>query len=220
MNKGIWIIGDVHGEYDMLIGLIAKLPQDAKICFVGDLIDRGKKSAEVVNFIIENKYDCVLGNHEIMMIESLNDSYAKELWELSGGKQTLESYTKFEDDIFTLHIEYFKQLPYFLYYEMKNNKPLVVSHSYIHDVWVDKEHLYTQYDGKSILWQHMHNKKLFHPTKEVANNLFNIFGHSVLKKPYVKEYFAMIDTGATYKNKVGLGKLSAIHYPSLKIIDF
>ena len=37
-----YIIGDVHGCYDTLMALIAKLPEDAEIVFVGDLIDRGK----------------------------------------------------------------------------------------------------------------------------------------------------------------------------------
>jgi serine/threonine protein phosphatase 1 len=63
------VIGDVHGGFDTLIKLIEKLPND-NICFVGDLIDRGPKSAQVVDFVIENNYDCVLGNHEELMIHS------------------------------------------------------------------------------------------------------------------------------------------------------
>jgi len=36
-----YIIGDIHGEYQVLLKLIEKLPKDAKLIFVGDLIDKG-----------------------------------------------------------------------------------------------------------------------------------------------------------------------------------
>jgi len=46
----IYLIGDVHGCYKTLCALIDRLPRgaDSKICFVGDLIDRGNGSFEVV----------------------------------------------------------------------------------------------------------------------------------------------------------------------------
>ena len=44
-----YIIGDVHGHYDTLMRLVDRLPQDAELIFVGDLIDRGSQSAEVVD---------------------------------------------------------------------------------------------------------------------------------------------------------------------------
>ena len=71
--KNIYIIGDVHGCYKTLLALINKLPNkfDSKICFVGDLIDRGSNSKEIIKLIRDNNYDCVLGNHESYMIDSL-----------------------------------------------------------------------------------------------------------------------------------------------------
>ena len=51
--ENIYIIGDVHGCYRSLLALIEQLPRkfDSKICFVGDLIDRGPASADVVEFV-------------------------------------------------------------------------------------------------------------------------------------------------------------------------
>ena len=60
------IIGDVHGCYKTLIALIEKLPKDRNITFVGDLIDRGPGSKDVVEFVRKNNYRCVRGNHEDM----------------------------------------------------------------------------------------------------------------------------------------------------------
>ena len=65
----IYIIGDVHGCYKTLLALIKKLPKDIRICFVGDLIDRGENSKNVVEFIKSNNYDCILGNHKQMFAE-------------------------------------------------------------------------------------------------------------------------------------------------------
>lgn len=64
------IIGDVHGCIDELRNLLRTLvltPED-QIIFVGDLVDKGPRSAEVVAKVrqLSNHYDVVLveGNHE------------------------------------------------------------------------------------------------------------------------------------------------------------
>jgi len=59
-----YIIGDIHGEYQTLLALVAKLPKDAKLIFVGDLIDRGLQSRELVEYIRKNNHQVVRGNHE------------------------------------------------------------------------------------------------------------------------------------------------------------
>lgn len=98
-----YIIGDVHGNFDTLKTLIAKLPLNSEIIFVGDLVDRGLNSKEVLEFIRINNYKSVLGNHERMMIDygtSVIKNYPKHHymnyylsdWLYNGGKQTLISY--------------------------------------------------------------------------------------------------------------------------------
>lgn len=71
MEEQLYIIGDVHGCYKTLLSLIKKLPKNAKLCFVGDLCDRGKNSKEVIAFVKSNNYDCVLGNHELFLLRIL-----------------------------------------------------------------------------------------------------------------------------------------------------
>ncbi len=69
------IIGDVHGCYDELLELIKLLgyqkteehlfhTDGRQLVFVGDYIDRGPKSLEVLDFV--RSYGClvVLGNHD------------------------------------------------------------------------------------------------------------------------------------------------------------
>jgi serine/threonine protein phosphatase 1 len=222
-KDGIWIVGDVHGEYEKLLKLIEKLPKNVQICFVGDLIDRGEKSAEVVELILSNDYFCVLGNHELMMIKSVKDKQDESIWQSNGGKATLRSYDKYDNNILTSHMVFLESLPYFFYFDVEYHKPLVVSHSYIHHVWIDEKYKYSQHDSEDILWRHMYKKEYFDRDKEIQSGIFNIFGHSPVREVIVTDTYAMIDTGATYKSEKnledGFGNLSAIHYPSLKIIS-
>ena len=52
--ENIYIISDIHGCYKTLLALIDQFPnkQNSKIVFVGDLIDRGKNSCEVVELLL------------------------------------------------------------------------------------------------------------------------------------------------------------------------
>ena len=55
-QKRTYVIGDVHGEYKTLLALIAKLPKNAQLIFVGDLIDRGEYSADIIHFVRKNNH--------------------------------------------------------------------------------------------------------------------------------------------------------------------
>jgi serine/threonine protein phosphatase 1 len=76
------VIGDIHGELDALTFLLEQLeqnhevsPENHHIVFVGDLVDRGSRSAEVVS-LVRSMADrgaayCVLGNHDEMFLQVL-----------------------------------------------------------------------------------------------------------------------------------------------------
>lgn len=83
------VIGDVHGCYNTLLALIAQLPKDSDLCFVGDLIDRGPDSKKVLDFVIEGKHQCVLGNHELMMLDAFKESHSPYVWLNNGGWATI-----------------------------------------------------------------------------------------------------------------------------------
>ena len=211
MKKEIWVIGDVYGELDLLKKLINKLPKNADICFTGiDLIDRGGESLEVIKFIMQNGYDCVSGNHEIMMNRL---DYSK--WLRNGGQATIDSFDRGSKLETNKAKEFISSLPYFNYYNFKNHIPLVVSHSYIHNIWNGEDFAYDERVLLDTTWRHMKHLMQFNLDKESKNNIYNIFGHTIIKKPIIYKHWTMIDTGA-YKSN---GALSAISYPSLNIIS-
>lgn len=87
-SANIFFIGDVHGEYDMMMDAL-KLAgyeegRDYVFC-VGDLIDRGPKNLQVLaKFLYNPKFRSVRGNHDEFMIQ---DDYAN--WMYNGGSWTI-----------------------------------------------------------------------------------------------------------------------------------
>lgn len=112
------IIGDVHGHYDGLLKLIdlLALSEVDHIYFLGDLVDRGPHSCQVVEFVRNQGYACLRGNHEELMIAACNrerqDYVSFQLWASCGGQETLESYES--PDLLQDHIEWFRTLPTYL----------------------------------------------------------------------------------------------------------
>jgi serine/threonine protein phosphatase 1 len=95
----IFAISDIHGriiELNNLLDFIEFQPTDM-IVFLGDYIDRGSNSFEVIERLIEikrlvpNSY-FLMGNHEEMAIASKDDSDIFEYWMKYGGDKTLNSY--------------------------------------------------------------------------------------------------------------------------------
>jgi len=98
--KNYWFIGDIHGEIgllDSLLDAILKYKPD-HITFLGDYIDRGPHSRKVVDRIMgmEVPVTCLMGNHELMMLNAMEDSIygnnPMELWYRNGGEATLLSF--------------------------------------------------------------------------------------------------------------------------------
>ena len=117
MSRRIFF-GDIHGHYDGLIRLVAMIAptEQDQLHFVGDLIDRGPKSAQVVEFVRKGNYPCVLGNHEHLLLNAFPDSDphlgAFQGWLNSGGQPTLTSYPSTE--ALLEHVEWLKTLPLYI----------------------------------------------------------------------------------------------------------
>src|SRR5690349_21020660 len=91
-------IGDVHGcahALDALLEAIAPGPEDCLV-FLGDLVDQGRDSREVLDRILEIRARCqvilIEGNHEQMMLAARESEPALRYWEVCGGVATLNSY--------------------------------------------------------------------------------------------------------------------------------
>jgi len=89
-------IGDIHGCLEPLEKLVGQLPEEAELVFLGDYVDRGPNSAQVIEFIkkLSKKRPCrlLMGNHEVLMVKAIQDEKAIPFWLFNGGDATLKSY--------------------------------------------------------------------------------------------------------------------------------
>ena len=91
------VIGDVHGCYHTLKELVDKIKNkypNIKIFCVGDLVDRGNNSFEVIEFVVAEKIQCVIGNHDFMFYSNMRDPFSlmAKSWNYNGAETTLASY--------------------------------------------------------------------------------------------------------------------------------
>jgi len=91
-------IGDIHGclnSLAFLIDAVAPDPEDTVVT-LGDYIDRGPDSRGVLDSLIALSGHCrlvpLLGDHEEMLIDALDNPTALRRWLTCGGSATLRSY--------------------------------------------------------------------------------------------------------------------------------
>jgi serine/threonine protein phosphatase 1 len=112
-----FVFGDIHGQFDGLMKLLdfIKYRTSDKLFFLGDLIDRGDRSADVVRWVMENGHISLRGNHEQMCLDAFESREGSLIWKgwlLNGGTNTLESYGK--EGLPLEHLKWMQQLPLYL----------------------------------------------------------------------------------------------------------
>jgi Calcineurin-like phosphoesterase len=105
-GHAIYAVGDIHGRLDLLELLVGRIADDAarhpedvqrSLIFLGDYIDRGGASREVVERLREAPlpgFETVrlLGNHEQALLDFIDDRTDGREWLGYGGLETLMSY--------------------------------------------------------------------------------------------------------------------------------
>ncbi|MHC2623300.1 serine/threonine protein phosphatase 1 [Bradyrhizobium huanghuaihaiense] len=119
-------IGDIHGCFDKLVSLLAACDEirghrSAQFVLVGDYIDRGPQSREVMDFLVGSEgeqnrpFVCLQGNHEEMLLRAADmERTDQDLmnWWGNGGEQTLDSYGIDDPvDFPSEHLDWIRALP-------------------------------------------------------------------------------------------------------------
>lgn len=97
MKERLFVVGDIHGEYEMLVKLLGKWDREKeRLLFVGDLADRGpdsKSCMELVHQLVSTgEAICLTGNHEQIFLEFLSqpdEVYGNYM--INGGANTIDS---------------------------------------------------------------------------------------------------------------------------------
>ena len=206
----LFAIGDIHGCVDELAAMmeaIAPRPGDT-VVFVGDYIDRGPCSREVIDYLLNLRQGAaelvfLKGNHEDMLLSFLGfPGHYGESFVFNGGAQTLASYGLREpahspaphsiDGLLPAgHLDFIQSLR-----DLYLRPPYLFVHAgVVPSVPLDEQNV------EDLLW--IRNEFIFYPHQLGATV---IFGHTPMRTVMTDlPYKIGIDTGLVYG-----GKLSCI----------
>jgi serine/threonine protein phosphatase 1 len=166
-----YAIGDIHGSYTKLRNLLShcqshRSGRPSRMVFIGDYVDRGRRSREVVELLIRLQADapdaivCLKGNHEDMLVAAAQNGGADEVnWLLNGGDATLESYgVSTAAEIPSPHLDWFANLPltvaderrYFVHAGVMPGVPLE-KQTKEHALWIREPFLSDQSDYELLI---------------------------------------------------------------------
>lgn len=197
-----YVIGDIHGCLQSLERLLHKIrprPED-RVIFIGDYIDRGPQSREVVDLLLRLPYRSIflLGNHEKMLLDYLAGGDAS-LYLLNGGTATLESYGGDAANIPQDHLRFFRSL-----------RPIyeTLEHIFVHAgirplVPLEEQEL------KDLVWI---RQEFYQFVGRFPKPV--VFGHTPMRHVLLAEDRIGIDTGCVYG-----GKLTCLKLPEREIIQ-
>lgn len=205
----IYAFGDIHGEYFKLRDLVMKLNIGYKdiLVFLGDYVDRGNMSFEVIELLLRLKkdYNCIFikGNHDLMLMNCFkigkppfNEDYCGTLL-FNGGQNTLESYEKYGYEYGQMpdrHRMFFESL--IPYYETEDF--IFVHAGIVPGVPLD------QIDEDDLYWS-----RDFYRNNEYKGKTV-VFGHTRAENYINEESRICIDTGACYRQ---YGTLTCVRLP-------
>ncbi|MFT6072135.1 MAG: serine/threonine protein phosphatase 1 [Alphaproteobacteria bacterium] len=210
-NKRIYVIGDVHGCDALLENTLNKMTTDAlnhpnsKLVFVGlgDYVDRGPNSKRVIELLLNNIPDnfetiFLKGNHELYMVDFIEQPVESKLWLDYGGRETLASYdvkppedTKTDLKRAALELETNMPSDHLRFLKNLETHCVIDDYFFVHagidpDFLLDEqsEMALTSIRAKFIHYTgHFQGKKIIH-------------GHTPVENPDFKDHRINLDTGA------------------------
>ncbi len=103
------LIGDVHGCFEELKLLLKKIDYIAlqdELIFLGDLINKGPHSVEVLQFVKEGGHRTILGNHELGFLRAIDNE-----------KYMVKGFLKLKDELGPRceeYVEWIRALPLYI----------------------------------------------------------------------------------------------------------
>ena len=228
------VIGDIHGCYNELAGLLAKLgysvdrgmgrisgvPEDRRLVFLGDFTDRGPEPVKVLRLAmdaVETGFALsVRGNHEEKILQKLikNTPAKEEVME------TLDAIRKEGEEFVGKVKKFIADLPYVILC----GECVIIAHAGLKEEFQDVETRDPKRLGKIkslTIYGDITGKKLPDGRPErldwassYRGELTVIYGHSIIAEAVWRNNTINIDTGC-----FETGILTAVRMPEKDIVD-
>ncbi|WP_139920482.1 polynucleotide kinase-phosphatase [Hymenobacter sp. DG01] len=230
------IIGDVHGCYDELVQLLTKLgyfveaepvadardlgvhvqaPEGRRALFLGDLVDRGPASPQVLRLVMRMVQDgtalCVPGNHDIKLLRHLN---GKQVNDKHGFAETLQQLAG-ESDTFKSQVRQF--LDGLVSHYVLDGGKLVVAHAGLREDMQGRGSgavrafaLFGETTGEI---DEFGLPVRYNWASEYRGRAMVVYGHTPVPEPEWLNNTIDIDTGCVFG-----GRLTALRYPERELV--
>lgn len=229
-RKGhLYVVGDLHGEFDALMKALRALSFNRavdRLLLVGDVHDRGTHSGQCLELLREPWVDSVLGNHELMLLNSVDEdgsllrgrSGMYEGWMANGGEWVEESSRENRAAWRRLLLD---RVPLYWIVERRDGRRVLVCHAEAEPVLLpdvmalgDMPVSLASLQASPTLWGRQtlrvveddtlslqRKKQLLAPLEGV---LFSVHGHSQLSMAGWVNNRLFVDTGAVFGNLLTL----------------
>ena len=224
---GWYAIGDVHGCARTLDALLDRLAEDAggalgpanTLVFVGDYVDRGPASPQVLDRMLELEAASeagtgpqalfLRGNHDQMMLDYADGVGDADLWWVNGGRTTLAAYEARGDLRFPPeHIAFLRRTVL---------AAQGAGAAYVHaglDTRRSVADNLADPDPRIVLWTRQHfDADLSRWEMPV------VCGHTPVSEPVDHPALIAIDTGAVFTHRAGLGRMTAVAMPERRFLS-
>lgn len=214
--KRTFAIGDIHGcikTFEKLLFDKIQIQKADNIYCIGDYIDRGKNSKEVIDLILQLNRDgyqiyTIRGNHEQMMLDAIANEAAMNTWMMNGGKITMQSFgIESLNDLPEIYVCFLKQTEFYL-----KTEEYIFVHAGLN---FEIENIFE--DSDAMLWV-----RDFSTVQPALGNKLLIHGHTPETLKYIlnqKGNCINIDGGCVYIHRKHFGNLVAIDLNERKFIS-
>jgi serine/threonine protein phosphatase 1 len=215
MTTRRFVIPDLHGcarTFRALLEDVIRLNPWDKLYLLGDYVDRGPRSRELLDMILKllkkgfSVY-ALRGNHEEMLLNSDNSLQDFQLWVENGGRQTLDSFgVRNAGEIPAHYVTLLSQLPYFFLLD-----DFILVHACLNfdipDPFADRQ---------AMLW-----RRQCIVDRRLIGDKTLINGHMPVPREALLESLSTsritLDNGCVYIGHAGFGSLAALDLDTMTV---
>ena len=219
----IYAIGDIHGRADLLENLLDRIDADATgfqgdvhIVFLGDYIDRGFQSRQVVEILLSDRLQpyrshFLKGNHEDALLSFLADADFGPKWAAYGGRETMVSYGVKPPRSMTLnsewesaHNEFLKRFPnaHLLFFRGLPTRVKIGGYGFVH-AGMRPGRSFDDQNDYDLMW--IRDEFL---SSDSSFDVKVVHGHTPTDAPYNDDRRINVDTGAYFTGRLTAVKLT------------